>query len=124
MKVLPKILLVSVFTVLMLLPLTATADQLPTPIEKNLRVGVTVVDYMGQSLRFTTDVPLQIRLIALDESRIKLQFRTPGGGGGEGSAVTDLNIFWENWDNEIYSGSAPEEWETEILLTESGFTEK
>jgi hypothetical protein len=127
MKVLPKILLASVFTILMLLPLTVMSDQLPAPLEKNLRPGVTVVVYLGQSLRFTTDVPVQISMIALDENRIRLQFRIRGGEqgqGGQGHAATSLVIYWENWDNGIYTGSAPPDWQTEVLLTESGFTEK
>jgi hypothetical protein len=125
MKVLPKILLSSLLILLMLIPLTAVSEQLPLPLDKNLRPGVTVIDYMGQSLRFTTDVPLQVRLMPLDETRIKLQFRTPSGHDGSASGATlNLVIFWDNWGSDIYSGSPPADWETEILLTESGFTEK
>jgi hypothetical protein len=116
-----------VLVVLVFLPLAAVSDQLPAPLEKNLLPGVTVIQYADQTLRFTTSVPLQVSFLALDEDRIQLRFRARGGQyGGDGSAPSssDLQIFWEDWDNDIYCGVVPPDWWTEVLLTESGFTEK
>ena len=127
MKILPKVILASVLVALMLLPLAATSDQLPAPLEKTLMPGVTVIDYADQHLRFTTAVPLQLRLLPLDATHIQLQFRARGiqqPGGGSAPSSQTVEIFWEDWNNDIYSGSAPEGWWSGILATESGFTEK
>ena len=127
MKIFSKVLLASVLVVLMLLPLTAASDQLPVPLEKKIMPGVAVIDYMGQSLRFTTDVTLLVKLLPLDATHISLQFRTSGSqppGGGSAPSAPNIDIFWEDWSNDIYTGSAPTGWWTGILATESGFTEK
>jgi hypothetical protein len=124
MKTLPKILLVGLFVALVLFPLAAVSDQLPAPLERTLFPGVSVIYYANQTFRFTTDVPLQVILLPLDETRIQLKFKARGGFQGESVAATTVEIFWDNWENEIYSGSAPISWWMGILLTESGFTEK
>lgn len=124
MKILPKAFLASVFVVLLLLPLVAESDQLPVPLEKTLLPGVTTLNYWGQTLRFTTDVPIRVSLLAIGEGRIRLQFSRYGSLEGGASGTSDVLIQWENWDNEIYSGPAPDDPWSGILNTESGFTEK
>ena len=110
---------------LMLFPLAAVSDQLPAPLERSLFPGTSVIYYANQTLTFTTDVPLQVIPLPLDETRIQLKFKTRGGAqGGSAPAATAVEIFWEDWESEIYSGSAPLTWWQGILCTESGFTEK
>ena len=125
MKTFPKTILAGIFVALILFPLAAVSDQLPAPLERNIFPGVSVIDYAGQTFTFTTDVPLQVILLPLDQTRIQLKFKFRGGmPSGSAPVAANVEIFWENWDNEIYSGTAPSSWWIGILLTESGFTEK
>jgi hypothetical protein len=127
MKALARLLVAGIAVALLVTPLAILADQLPAPLEKKLSPGVTTVDYAGQSLRFTTAVPLVVNFSAISETLIRRQVRSYGAaGGGQGSAAANLNIYWENWDNDVYDGPAPPPsapWEG-VLNSESGFTEK
>lgn len=125
MKTLPKVILAGIFVTLMLFPLAAVSDQLPAPLERNLFPGVSVIEYAGQTFTFTTDVPLQVIFLPLDQTRIQLKFKSRAvTTSGLAPASTDVQIYWDNWDNEIYAGTAPANWWIGVLLTESGFTEK
>ena len=111
---------------LLAIPFAAVPQQLPAPVEESVAPGVSTIYYAGQTLRFTTDVPLKVFLSAVAPDRIFLKFRAPASyvpGGSSTSAVVE--VYWENWSNEIYEGPPPTTppWEG-ILLTEGGFTEK
>lgn len=127
MKVLARLLVAGVVLAALLTPLTILADQLPLPLQKKINPGVTTISYAGQDLRFTTAVPLVVRLEPLSTTRIKLTVSAYGApaGGGHAAAPADLNIYWENWDSDVYTGPPPtsDDWEG-VLNTESGFTEK
>jgi hypothetical protein len=126
MKSLPRLLVAGIALAILLMPLAILADQLPLPLEKKVPAGVTTVDYMGQTLKFTTAVPLVVKFEALSDYQIRLTVRTYSGtsGGAQGSSAGSMNIFWEDWSNDVYDGPPPSEpWEG-ILNTESGFTEK
>jgi hypothetical protein len=127
MKVVGRLLVVGFVLAAVLVPLMVVADQLPRPLEKKLTPGVTTVSYAGQDLRFTTPVPLIVKFDALSTTQIRLTVRAYGsvsGGGAEGAAGADVNIFWENWSNDVYTGPPPTEAWDAVLDTESGFTEK
>lgn len=127
MKALQRIVVASVVLAVLLAPLALLADQLPAPLEKKITPGVTTIAYAGQNLRFTTDVALVIRFDAMSATQIKLTVKAYGSTSpSAASGTTDLNIYWENFNTDIYTGPAPpssQPWEG-VLNSESGFTEK
>lgn len=127
MKALMRLLVVSVVLATVLLPLTVLADALPAPLEKKLSPGVHTISYAGQQLRFDSPVALLVRFEPLSTTQIKLlvnAYGAPAAGGPQGSSGTDVTIFWENFQSEVYSGPPPTSDWLGILNTESGFTEK
>lgn len=128
MKSLPRLLVAAVALAIVLMPLALLADQLPAPLEKKINPGVTTIEYAGQTLRFTTPVSLIINLDPISTTQIRLSVRTYGTTSGPqgAAAATDVNIYWEDFDNDVYNGPPPptsSPWEG-ILYTESGYTEK
>ena len=125
MKALSRLLVASVMLAVLLVPLASMSDQLYAPMTKTVFPPQETINYGGQTLKFSTDVPLKISLEVVAPGKIRLKFKAHPGTGGNAPAATTVNIFWEDWSNEIYNGSAPvtEPWDG-ILLTESGFTEK
>ncbi len=125
MKALSRILVASVMLAVLLVPLASMSDQLSAPMTTTVFPPQETINFAGQSLRFTTDVPLKVSLEIVAPGKIRLKFKAVPTAGGNAPAATTVNIFWENWSNDIYDGSAPttEPWDG-ILLTESGFTEK
>jgi hypothetical protein len=127
MKALSRLVVVSVMLAVLLVPLATMSDQLPAPLIKTVFPPQETIYYADQTLKFTTTVPLKVDLIALGPGKVRLKFKAAeirGGASAAPSAMT-LQIYWENWDNEIYNGYPPttEPWDG-ILNTESGFTEK
>jgi hypothetical protein len=101
---------------------------MPAPLEKTIFPGQSTILYAGQTLKFTTDVPLKLSLVPMGPDKILMKFKAHPGYTGDGSAAplsTNVFVFWDNWNNEIYNGPPPmgEAWEG-LLNTESGFTEK
>ena len=126
MKVLMRLLVVVVVLAAVLAPLGASADRLPAPMEKKLSAGVHSISYAGQGLRFPPPVVLVVRLEPLSTNQIKLTVTGYGtSSGAQGVSGLDMNIYWENFQNDVYNGPAPinTQW-TGVLYTESGFTEK
>jgi hypothetical protein len=125
MKALSRLLLIGVILAAMIVPFTAISGELAAPLVTSVSPGQTTLHYAGQDLRFTTDVALKIELSAPEPGKIRLTVMARGVPPGSSSANTQIQIYWENWDNEIYEGPPPvgEPW-SGILLTESGFTEK
>ncbi len=109
-----------------LVPLAAGADQLPLPLEKKLAAGTTVVEYAGQHIRFSTPVPLLVRLEPVTATRIRLRFSAYPGVPSAASPSTTLSVFWEDFGNSIYEGAVPPEtdpWDG-LMLTEGGFIDR
>jgi hypothetical protein len=126
MKVLMRLLVVVVVLAAVLAPLGVSADRLPAPMEKKLSAGIHTINYAGQDLRFTTPVVLMVRLEPLSTNQIKLTVTGYGtSSGAQGVSGVDMNIYWENFQSDVYDGPAPinTQW-TGVLYTESGFTEK
>lgn len=127
MKALMRLLVVSAVLAVVLLPLTALADALPAPLEKKLSPGVHTVSYAGQNLRFDSPVSLVVRFEPVSTSQIRLTVRVYGApSGAQGSSSSsEVTIYWENFESELYNGPPPvsSDW-SEVLNTESGFTEK
>ena len=122
MKALSKLMFVSVVVTALLVPLATMSDQLPAPLQKTVLPGQATIEYAGQTLRFTTDVPLKVNLTPLGADRIEIKIVAhPSYGGGNAPANTTVQIFWANWNDEIYDGPPPL---GAIILTESGLTEK
>ncbi len=102
----------------------AHAQQIQAPLDRTLAPGTTTIRYGGESLRFSTTVMIQVRLETLGNNRIRVRVSHRAGIEGRLPGET-LQIFWEDWGNELYNGSPPptsSPWD-EILNTEGGFTE-
>jgi hypothetical protein len=127
MKALSKVVVAIVLVALLLAPSALMSDKLPAPYQTIIDPGQTTIDYFGQQLKFTTDVPLKLNLVPLEPGRLYMKFKAlsaTGGGGAPAQGGDNVEIYWQNWDNELYDGPPPEDpWEN-VLLTESGFTEK
>jgi len=120
MRTISRFLAAVVFLTLVLAPLAVGADQLSLPMEKKLKPGINLIDYSGQSLRFTSTIALFVKLNPIDATRIQLEVRIYGGG----SSNETVQIYWMNWGAEIHAGALPASGDSWILLTESGMTEK
>lgn len=125
MKALPRILCASLLASLLLLPVMAASDQLPAPLEKTILPGTTTISYAGQNLRFTTEVHLRVKLLAISPTQTAISVRVHGGIPVNPAPGDDaVEIYWSNFDEDLYSGPPPtEEWGG-VLNSESGFTEK
>lgn len=121
--------LVAALVILSVVLATAVmADGLATPLKKKLAPGVTSVTYGGETVTFTTAVFLQV------EFRMTGSINAPiieikatallGQGGPQGTSGTDVEIFWEDQGEELYSGSAPTVTWTGEIQGEGGWTEK
>ncbi len=124
MKALSGLFLTGLILVAMLAPFAAMSGELAAPLETGVPAGQTTLHYAGQALKFTTDVALKISLSAPEPGKVKLVVKARGVPAGGSSSNTKVEIFWENWNNEIYAGPPPADAWSGILLTESGFTEK
>jgi hypothetical protein len=101
------------------------AQQLPMPLQKTIYPGVTTVEYAGETLVFTTSVPLLAKFQFISANEIEVSVRTHSSGRAVTNAPGNLlRIYWQDEDRIIYEGEPPEEEWTGILLTEGGFTEK
>jgi hypothetical protein len=125
MKALSKLFVVATLLAVVLVPIDTMSDELAVPLSKKVLPPGETIQYAGQSLKFDTTVPLRVRLLDMGPGRVRLTFWAIGGGTpGDAPASLELIVKWLNWNNEIYSGSAPlTAWQVD-LLTESGFTEK
>ncbi len=98
------------------------------PLEKKILAGQTTIDYAGQSLRFTTTVPLFVRLEPISLTQIKFTVRVHPGyavpAGPVGSAENSLEIYWVNVGTDVYEGGAPSGTIEGVLDTEGGFVDR
>jgi hypothetical protein len=106
----------------------AGGEDLPLPIEKRLSVGESTIAYGGQTLRFTTSVPLIVQLDAPSATiihfRVKVQPGTPLPSGPAGSADNTVKIYWVNFSTDVYEGGAPSGTIEGDLNTEGGFVDR
>lgn len=127
-RLLPAIKVFALGLLLLVGAVSAFADSLPLPVEKKIPAGETIVQYAGQSLRFTTTVPLFVRLEPLSQTRIQFRVRVYPGlpipSGPAGSAENSLEIHWLNFGTDIYEGGAPSGIIEGILNTEGGFVDR
>lgn len=125
MKALSKLLVVSLSLALVLVPLATLSGDLAEPLKKVVNPPQETINYAGQTLKFTTTVPLKVTLMDMGTGKVLLKFRAEGGlPAGDAPASNDVIVDWEDWGNELYNGAAPEDTWSIYLLTESGFTEK
>jgi hypothetical protein len=108
----------------LVLPSALLSQQLAVPVNKSILPGVTNIEYAGQTLVFTSSVALRVKLqmVSLKEIELTVLSR-PGEAQGAPAQGGGLQIWWENWDEELYDGEPPDSW-TGILNTEGGWTEK
>lgn len=107
---------------------SAFGDSLPLPVEKKIPAGETTIEYVGQSLRFTTSVPLLVRLGPIGLTRIQYQVKVQPGysvpNGPVGSSENNLEIFWVNIGADVYQGGLPSGSIEGTLNTEGGFVDR
>lgn len=107
---------------------SAFGDALPLPLEKKVVVGESTVEYAGQVLRFTTTVPLLVRLDPVSTTRIQFKVKVHPGfpvpTGPAGTAENSLTIYWVNFGTGIYEGGAPSGVLEGVLNTEGGFVDR
>lgn len=107
---------------------TANGDSLPLPIEKKVSVGESTVLYAGQTLRFTTTVPLLLRLEPMSLTQIQFRIRVHPGyavpSGPVGSSENSLKVHWVNIGTDIYEGGIPSGVIEGVLNTEGGFVDR
>jgi hypothetical protein len=98
------------------------------PLEKKLPIGTNEILYSGQTLRFTTAVPLFVRLEPISAVEIRFTIRVLPGApipqGPEGNAQTTIHIFWVNFGADVYDGGPPSGVIEGVLNTEGGFVDR
>jgi hypothetical protein len=115
--------------VALLVPTIGLGDERPIPLEKKISAGTSTITYMGQTLRFTTAVPLLVKCDAESAQRFKMTVTlypgTPLPNGPNTYASETLNIYWSNFGTDVYDGTIPvvEPW-TGWLNTEGGFVDR
>lgn len=113
----------------LLVPSLGLGDELAVPIEKKIVAGTTTITYAGQNIRFTTPVALLVKLEPDGTTRIKMTVQiypgTPMPDGPTTYADETLNIYWTDYETDVYNGGVPvtEPW-TGYLNTEGGFVDR
>lgn len=127
-RILPRIGLIALGLVFLFGAVSAFGDSLPMPLEKKLPAGETTIEYAGQQLRFTSSVPLFVRLEPISQTQIQYKVRVYPGhpipSGPVGTAENNLEIYWVNVGTDIYDGGAPSGTIEGILNTEGGFVDR
>jgi hypothetical protein len=125
MRIKQKISLLCLLIIIISVPATVLADQLPATLEQDVFPGVTEIIYAEQDFVFDTTVAIHVTFSALGPNRIELKFKVLGQRGDYIPSQEDqVQINWLDWDTELYSGSPPTDPWGVILDTESGYTEK
>jgi len=125
MKALSKVLMLCSVLALLMVPLATMSGDLAEPLKVVVNPPQQTIQYAGQTLKFTTDVPLKVGLMDMGTGKILLKFQSEAGTmGGNSPASANVIVHWEDWSNDIYNGAAPDDPWSIYLLTESGFTEK
>jgi hypothetical protein len=127
-RLLPRISLIALGLVLLFGVVSAFGDSLPLPLEKKVPAGETIIEYAGQQLRFTTSVPLYLKLEPVTATQIHFRVRVyPGNpipSGPVGTAENNLVIYWINVGTDVYDGGAPSGIIEGVLDTEGGFVDR
>lgn len=112
----------------LLVPSVGFGDQLPAPLEKKINAGSSTIQYMGQTIRFTTPVALLVKCDPESTVRFRMVVAiypgTPYPGGQGTNAVEPLNIYWSNIGTDVYDGNVPTGELTTWLNTEGGFVDR
>ena len=127
-RLLPRIGILALSLVMLLGAVAAFGDSLPLPLEKKVPPGETVIEYAGQTIRFTSSTPLSLKLEPISLTQISFKVKiypgTPLPSGPSGSAENNLHIYWVNVGTDIYDGAAPLGTIEGILNTEGGFVDR
>ena len=127
-RFLPRIGVLALGLILLFGTVSAFGDSLPVPLEKKIPIGETLVVYAGQTLRFTTTVPLFLKLEPISATQIQFRVRVfpglPIPSGPVGSAENSLEIYWVNVGTDVYDGGAPSGIIEGVLNTEGGFVDR
>ena len=127
-RFLPRIGVLALGLILLFGTVSAFGDSLPVPLEKKIPIGETLVVYAGQTLRFTTTVPLYLKLEPISATQIQFRVRVYPGlpipSGPVGTAENSLEIYWVNVGTDVYDGGAPSGIIEGVLNTEGGFVDR
>ena len=113
---------------LLLCAVSAFGDGIQVPLEKKLPAGESSVEYAGQTIRFTSSVPLYVRFDSISPSQVQYRVRIQTGfalpSAPIGTVENTLAIYWVNVDTDIYNGGVPSGTLEGILNTEGGFVDR
>ncbi|HXV14793.1 MAG TPA: hypothetical protein VEC56_11365 [Candidatus Krumholzibacteria bacterium] len=127
-RLLPRMAVLALGLALVLGAVSSFGQSLPLPLEKKIMAGQTTIEYVGQSLRFTTTVPLYVKLEPVSLTQIRFTVRVHPGyaipNGPVGSAENNLEIYWVNVGTDVYEGGAPSGTIEGVLDTEGGFVDR
>jgi len=126
MKAVSRVLTAGLVLVLLAMPLAVMSEQMLVPMEKKIPAGTTVVNYAGQSLRFTSPVSLVAKFQPISDVNFRLTVHVYGEPAPNASSGEFFELVWEDYQKEVYNGPPPPPSDpfSEIFLSESGFTEK
>lgn len=115
---------------LLVVPALLDARQLAFPKDTTVLPGVTTLTYAGETLTFTTAVALQVKFRMPAAGQVEVMFRQhPNWAAwpappGAAPPAEELNIFWDDFGEDVFDGDAPDPDWGGIVLTEGGWTEK
>ena len=113
---------------LLLCAVSAFGDGVQVPLEKKLPAGESSVEYAGQTIQFTSSVPLFVRFDSLSPSLVQYKVRIQTGfalpSAPIGTSENTLAIHWVNINTDIYNGGVPSGTLEGILNTEGGFVDR
>ena len=92
MRRLLAVILVSVAVAAVVAPYLATASQMPVYMVKKLPAGTHVVEYAGQSLRFTTPIAIQAKFAPQTPTVFTLTVSVFDGYSGPPGALHQLRF--------------------------------
>jgi hypothetical protein len=126
MKAVSRVLTAGLVLVLLAAPLAVMGEQMLIPVEKKIPAGIQVVQYGGQTLRFTTPIALVAKFEPVSDVNFRLTVHVYGNPGPSASSGEFFELVWEDYQKEVYNGPPPptDDPFSEIFLSESGFTEK
>jgi hypothetical protein len=113
---------------LLLCAVSAFGDGIQVPLERKLPAGESSVEYAGQTIRFTSSLPLFVRFDSISPSQVQYKVRIQSGfalpSAPAGTLENTLAIYWVNVDTDIYNGGLPLDTLEGILNTEGGFVDR
>jgi len=117
--------LLAIALLLVVAPIPSQGDRIPVPVTEAVFPPSARLMYAGESFVFNTTVKLSVTFEFRLPNEIHLKVRVGVPLQTLSSTVVqNVQIYWEEGNEDLYNGIPPEgEW-TGVILTEGGMTEK